>query len=94
MMITCVGVAEDTLVSDAPDRIAGFVGKRTVYTYEEIASMCEKEVLAIRFRQARALVPPVKRDEFIAAGVLGGAPQSIAKVQEKGHAWLQKTIGS
>ena len=54
-----MGVAEGSLRSPNADEIAAYVGKRTVYRYQEIADMCEQgEVLAILFRQVGVLSRP------------------------------------
>ena len=48
--LTVFGVAEDYVRSPIAVQIARFVGKRTVYTYDEIQSMCStSDVMAILF---------------------------------------------
>lgn len=76
--ITTVGVVENTKIGRDPDSIAGFVGKRTVYSYQEIKHFCNSDVLAILFRQAFNLKAPIGISEIIDKGFLGGPPQSIA----------------
>ena len=91
--INAIGVVESTLRSRAPEEIARVVGKRTVYTFEEIQELCARgEVLAILFRQARILVPFIPRAELLERGVLKSAPQSITKIGEEGRAWLYERI--
>jgi hypothetical protein len=91
--ITCVGVAENTLISRSVDEVARFVGKRTVYTYEEIRQMCEHDVLAVLFRQAFIVDPPMGREELVLQGAIRRAPQSILKLPEGMTQWLQTRLG-
>lgn len=90
--ITSVGVTEELLVSDNPDNIARLVGKRTVYSYEEICSMCSKQVLAILFRYAYTLSNRISLAEIKAKRVLNGTPQSITKVSQETTEWLKTRI--
>lgn len=90
--ITTIGVVEDTLRADDASAIAAFVGKRTVYSYKEIADKAAKSVLAILFRQVGHLPHPIRLSEWQSIG--GNAYQSIteisdeqfARVMEWGHA--------
>jgi L-amino acid N-acyltransferase YncA/predicted nucleic acid-binding protein len=90
--ITCIGVAEKTLVSSHPNEIASFVGKRTVYSYAEIEKMTSKPVLAILFRLARVLDDRLSLDSLIEHAILTAAPRSIVTVKEEGIAWLRKRL--
>ncbi len=90
--VVMTGVAEDTLVSSSPEVIARYVGKRTVYTYDEIRRMCQRDVLAILFRQSRTIRTPIRLDELRACGVLSAAPQSIVTVPEEAKEWLQTRV--
>ena len=78
--VRVVGVAEETFVSGRDTEIARFVGKRTVYPLAEIRKLCSKEVLAILFRQAKALRNPPDLQTLIANGIVTAAPQSITKL--------------
>lgn len=91
--IGATGVVEDTLVSSSSEQIARYVGKRTVYSYEEIVELSAKKVLAILFRQSRDVSKPIPLKELRANGVLKAAPQSIATVPEETKGWLQARIG-
>jgi len=90
--ILCTGVVEGTLVSSDATEIARYVGKRTVYSFDEILALTEKTVLAILFRQARTsprLIPP---RELASNGVFVRPPQTIARVPEEACDWLQQQI--
>jgi hypothetical protein len=90
--VSVVGVAEDTLVSDSPSTIARYVGKRTVYSFAEIDSMCARPVLAIRFRQSRVLKNSCSIGELLKRGVLVAPPQSIVTIRPEKKRWLAKWI--
>jgi len=90
--VTATGVAEDTLLSSSPEVIARYVGKRTVYSYDEISRMCQRDVLAILFRQSRSVRNPIRLDELRASGVVSAAPQSIVTVPEEAKEWLQTRV--
>lgn len=92
--ITAVGVVERTLRSADPDEIVTFVGRRTVYTPDEIAEMCASVVppLAILFRQDRFIDPPWTLAEVTNAGVLRSWPQSITQIREEAIAWVRTRL--
>ena len=91
---TVVGVVESTLVSREPDEIRRFVSTRTVYTDRVVVDLCGRgEVLAIRFRQDRALTSPWPLSELILEGVANAAPQSIQQVRDEGGIqWLRSQL--
>ncbi len=90
--ITVLGIVEDTLVSKSPDKIARFVGKRTVYKYLEIVEMCSNEVLAILFRQVKLLPKAISLNTIIESNILSSHPQQITKASEGANKWIQKII--
>jgi GNAT superfamily N-acetyltransferase len=92
--IRAVGVVEQTLVSNAASRIAAFVGKRTVYKYEQIEALCGKEVLAILFRHALNLTAAVPLATLSEHAGLKAAPQSITQVPPQGLAWVRRLLTS
>jgi len=91
--LTALGIVEDTLRSQDPHVVARFVGKRTVYRFEEITRMCHKPVLAILFRQVRLIRPTIPLASLKARRLLRAAPQSIVSVAEEGKTWLQEQLG-
>lgn len=87
--LMAIGVVEDTLVSDDPTAVARSVARRTVYSSSEIRSLClGRTVLAIRFRQARLVMPVMGAAALRRAGVFRRAPQSIMRVGMEGTEWL------
>lgn len=90
---TVIGVVETTLRSRDPLEIIAFVGKRTVYTPDDIALMCTQgPVLAILFRQDRFINPPWPLEEVVNARLLNSHPQSITEFREEGMLWLQQQL--
>lgn len=94
--VTTVGVVEKAIRSQDPDEVITFVGRRTVYTPDEIASMCRsvRGVLAILFRQDRFVEPPWQLAELEAHGVVRAWPQTIVQVSERGCQWLREQLGA
>jgi len=90
--LTCLGVVEQTLVSDDAASIARSVGKRTVYSYIQIAQMCRGPVLAILFRQSRIFRDPIQWEELVEHQVLKGPPQSIVTIPKEALTWLLSRI--
>jgi L-amino acid N-acyltransferase YncA len=90
--LIALGVAERTVRSDNPDEIARSVGKRTVYSLEQIRAMCKKEVLAVLFRQARTIQPPISTAQLVRHGVFTQPPQSITRIRPEGKAWLRSQL--
>lgn len=89
--ISAIGIVEETLRSVDPDEIVKFVGRRTVYSLQEIADMARsvRGVLSIRFRQDRFQEPPWTLEHLRAANVLRGWPQSITKLKGAKAEWVR-----
>lgn len=92
--VRCLGVVEATLVTALPADLAHFVGQRTVYSLQEIESMCRKqEVLAVLFRQASGVITqPITLDDLMTCGALTAAPQSITRIRAEGLEWIRDQI--
>lgn len=87
--VTVVGVLEDAMVSGSPDAIASHVGKRTVYTYDDICAMCGGgEVLSLLFRYAHSVSCPIHLTELEQEGFLISPPQSIQRMRRGNQEWL------
>lgn len=87
--VTVVGVAEEKVTSQDPAAIARFVGRRTVYSYDDIRRMADRgPILAVLFRLARVLTNPWSLDLLKRSGTLKGAPQSIVKIPEDRKEWI------
>lgn len=90
--VACVGVLEAAVRPEDTDQLVGLVGKRTVYSLDEIKRLAAKPTLALLFRQDRFLVRPIKLAEMLQAQLLLGPPQSITHARSEGFAWLTKRI--
>lgn len=88
--IICCGIVEDRFVSNEPNRIASFVGARTVYTFDTICNLCQRQVLAMLFRQSFKMVSPVKYDTLIQNNILRSHPQSIVQIDLRAYQWLSQ----
>ena len=91
--LTALGIIEGWIRARTPNIIAPFVGTRTVYKYSEIEAMCEKPVLAIKFRYVCSIQNKISLKELKENGIIGGQPQSVTLVDEKGKEWLRRRIG-
>ncbi len=93
MSVAVTGVAEQTLVSGDPATISRFVGKRTVYSDEEIEKFCNgRQVLAILFRKAHIFKVPMIMEELMDMGFFARAPQSIVSIPERALPWLEERV--
>ncbi len=87
--VGCIGVVEDTLRSSKAEEIIRFVGKRTVYTAKEVASMASKPVLAILFRHHINLLARLNLKELSKRGIVKSAPQTIMEINNKQYGELK-----
>ena len=80
--ITTLGIVEkvERFQQGEAAKLAAFVGKRTVYSLQEIEVLAAKSVLAILFRQIEHLQVPVPLSKWQELG--GTAPQSITSVSD------------
>ncbi len=90
--VTTTGVVEDTTVGRDADKIARFVGKRTIYSYKEIRHLCKRDVLAILFRHSGVLSEPLRFNTLKQHNVLSCAPQSIQSVPRESLKWLRREL--
>lgn len=93
--VTTVGVLESSLVATDPDEILEFVGTRTVYSADAVASMASQgSVLALLFRQDRFLEPPIALAELMGARAVSRAPQTTIAIHPEGIPWLTMRLGA
>jgi hypothetical protein len=90
--VAALGIAEETLVSDDAAVIARYVGKRTVYSYEQITEMAAKPILALLFRLSRTLRARWDLDLLERTGILHGPPQSFVQVSPGGLNWTASQL--
>lgn len=89
-----LGVVENWIASSDAEKIQQFVARRTVYSMDEIRSMCggSREVLAIRFRQVLHAFPEIPFRQLFDNHVLNAPPQSIVRVRPEGTQWLKQHL--
>lgn len=92
--VHAVGVVEELLRTRDLANLLSFAGARTVYRAEELQKMCEREVLAVKFRLDQVLKSPVSRANLKMLGVMEESPQSIAQIRsEEGLQWARSLQG-
>ena len=94
-----IGVAEGFMASSDPEKVAAYVGKRTVYSQKQILELTDwgrKEILAILFRQSKVIrLGPTEEPtdaRLREAGVWQRPAQSIMKIQPPGTDWLRRHV--
>ena len=89
--VEAIGVVDQCIRSSSAEEIAQFVGKRTVYSIEDIEDMSKKETLVILFRYAIE-VPPVSLAEMLDNRALSSHPQSITPIKPEAAQWIKELI--
>lgn len=92
--VSAIAIVEDTLRSTDPHQVIQFVGRRTVYTPDEIVAMTRRAggILAVRFRQDRFLEPPLAQSELQAMGAFKAWPQSITRVPVQANSVIRALL--
>ncbi len=92
--ITSIGVVESvyTRITDT-DEVMRIVGKRTVYSRDEIENITQKPTTVILFYHVFHFENPISLQTLIDIGALSGAPQSIQEIDEKSYKEIMKRSG-
>ncbi|MFP9062605.1 PIN domain-containing protein [Natrialbaceae archaeon A-chndr2] len=91
--ITSLGICEEVLSRTTdPDEIQRFVGKRSVFSEQEIEEMAEKPTTVIRFSWHFDLENPLSLETLMEDDVLSWAPQAIHSIGEEEYKYI-KTVG-
>jgi hypothetical protein len=82
--ITTIGVVEEvhSSLTDA-EEIIRLVGKRTVYSLDDVSSMSQDPTIVILFTWHCHLINPLSLDDLISEKVLKGAPRSIMGISHE-----------
>ena len=92
--ITSLGVVEKAFRSlQNKDEIMRRVGRRTVYSMDEIEEMAKKPTIVILFTWHFHLPNPLKLKELMEMGVLMGAPQSITQISHEKYLLIKSRGG-
>ncbi|WP_162197666.1 PIN domain-containing protein [Methanosarcina horonobensis] len=88
--ITSLGIIdqEPTRTSNL-DELKRIVGKRSVYSKEELKEWAEKSVFIIRFKHHLYLPNPLNLKYLIENGILKGVPQSITEINHERYLILK-----
>lgn len=84
--IQCMGIIEDTLLSDNIDEVFPFIAKRTVFNYLELQDILRKKTLVLLFRYI-ALEHEISAQAISQAGI-NGYIQSIRKITNEQYSQL------
>lgn len=88
MSIQCMGIVENTLISQDINEVWPLIAKRTVYDYSTVESILQNKTLVILFRYVE-LTRSVKRADLIQCGITGNI-QSIRKISNSQYTELFK----
>lgn len=93
--ITSLGIIdqEPTRTSNL-DELKRIVGKRSVYSKEELKEWAEKSVFIIRFKHHLYLPNPLNLKYLIENGILKGVPQSITEINHERYLILKKMVAN
>lgn len=86
MSIQCMGIVENTLISQDINEVWPLIAKRTVYDYTTVESILKKNTLVILFRYVE-LSKAVSRKELTQTGITGNI-QSIRKISNSQYSAL------
>jgi hypothetical protein len=87
--LTSIGVVERAFVGLDSESILKIIGKRSVYSIEEIRKMSKKPTLVILFRWHFHFPEPIGIENLKDMGIIKQAPQSITKI---GHSDYLKIL--
>lgn len=88
--ITSLGIIDqEPIRTNNLDELKRIVGKRSVYSEEELKTWADKSVFVIRFKHHLYLPNPLNLNYFIENGILKGAPQSITKINHEQYLTLK-----
>ncbi len=92
--ITSIGVVESTHMKlTEPDEIIKLVGKRTVYSMDEIKDKAKKPTTVILFYHISYFRNPLPYQALMEIGALSGPPQSIRVIDENSYREIIRRSG-
>jgi len=92
--LTSIGVVESIYTDlQAADQILRRVGRRTVYSLDEIAAMATKPTTVILFTHHFHLKHNLELRELVEIGALLRAPQSIARIDSRSYSVIRSRSG-
>ena len=91
--LTAIGTVEKILRTNNTEQIINFVGRRTVYSKDEIKEMAKKQTLVILFSSFLYLNSELSLKKMNNLNILKAAPQSIVKIDDKKYNQIKTTGG-
>ena len=89
-LLTSLGIVEEIFYNQIdPDTVFKEVGKRTVYSKNELEEMAKTPMLVILFIHSFHLKKPTKFAELMEWGILNGPPRSITEIDNKKYLTLK-----
>lgn len=86
MSITTLGTVESVHFKlKSPEEIFKLIAKRTVFSFEEVKSICNSDVLVILFNQNFHLIHDVSYKTLCQTGVVSGPIQTITEISDKNY---------
>lgn len=94
MEVTSLGVCEQVNYGlTDPDEISRIVGKRSVFSKEEIESLAESPTTVLLFTWHFELSNPIGYNELLTNNVINGAPQTLTQLDEDGYTYIKDNGG-
>jgi hypothetical protein len=88
--VTTLGIVEQVVRSGDADEIAVFVGKRTVYSYDDIRELCSRgELLALMFKQISHAKKPIVFKAMKKLGIVRNNVESIVQISDPSFAVMK-----
>ena len=92
--LTSIGVVESIYTDlQAADQILRRVGRRTVYSLDEIAAMATKPTTVILFTHHFHMRHHLGLKELVEIGALSGAPQSVTRIDSRSYSVIRSRSG-
>ncbi|MGC8657193.1 MAG: PIN domain-containing protein [Thermoplasmata archaeon] len=92
--VSSIGVVESIYMRlTDPDEVIKHVGKRTVYSIDEIKEMAKKPTTVILFYYIRYFPNPIKYTDLVEICAISGPPQSILEIDENSYHEIIKRCG-
>lgn len=92
--VTSLGVCEQVEYGlTDPDEISRIVGKRSVFSEQEIQGLAESPTTVLLFSWHFDLPSPISYEQLIENNVLSGPPQVMQELDEQGYRYIRKHGG-
>lgn len=92
--VTSIGVCEQVLNNmDDPDDIHRVVGRRSVFSDEEISERASQNIMVILFRWHFDLENPVGYHDLLGEGIISAPFQGIIEIEHNGYKYIKEEGG-